>query len=229
MFFDQIRRIAAWAGLPAALALATPMGAASAATPSGTPTPLSIAPTLANTIPAGTGGVAEANLVEVAQRAGNPRRYPRSAATARSRSRTARNTNRYVNRGRPGPNQRYNNRRTRQVARSTARRTARRVDRRQWRRRAYYQGRWWTYNNGYYYDNAGVAVAAGVIGLALGALAGAAYANDDVVYDDGYYGGVPAPYTGEWYRQCGLKYRSFRSSDGTYLGYDGVRHTCRLP
>lgn len=81
------------------------------------------------------------------------------------------------------------------------------------------------YRSGY---NPGAAAAAGVIGLAAGAIAGSALANsqpDTVVIETG----VPAPYTAEWYRQCDLKYRSFRASDGTFMGYDGVRKTCRLP
>ncbi len=86
---------------------------------------------------------------------------------------------------------------------------------------------------GYYYGggfNPGAAAAAGIVGLAAGAIAGSALAGpqETVVIDD-YYGGVPAPYTAEWYRQCDLKYNSFRASDGTFMGYDNVRKTCRLP
>lgn len=77
--------------------------------------------------------------------------------------------------------------------------------------------------------NPGAVAAAGVVGLAAGAIAGSALAapqSAPIVIDTG---GVPAPYTAEWYRQCDLKYRSFRASDGTFLGYDGVRKVCRLP
>lgn len=103
----------------------------------------------------------------------------------------------------------------------------RRVDRARYRNRVWRNGRWWYYRDGYYYDNTGAVLAAGVIGLAAGAVAAGALAapsTTTVVID-----GSPAPYTAEWYRQCDLKYRSFRASDGTYLGYDGVRHVCRLP
>lgn len=96
------------------------------------------------------------------------------------------------------------------------------------RDRVRHNGRYYYYRNGGYYDNTGAALAAGVIGLAAGAVLGSALANSapstTVVVDP-----VPVPYSAEWYRRCDLKYRSFRASDGTYLGYDGVRHTCRLP
>ena len=39
----------------------------------------------------------------------------------------------------------------------------------------------------------------------------------------------PSSGTAEWNRLCAQKYQSFRPSDGTYLGYDGVRHVCRIP
>lgn len=106
--------------------------------------------------------------------------------------------------------------------------------RRDRRRRRWHNGRWYYYGprGWYYYDNTGAAVAAGIAGLAAGALAGAALANQGggrtIILNDNA-AGVPAPYTPEWYRQCSLKYRSFRASDGTFLGYDGVRHTCHLP
>lgn len=106
--------------------------------------------------------------------------------------------------------------------------------RRDWKRRQWRNGRW--YYEGprgwYYYDNTGAAVAAGIAGLAAGVIAGQALANQGggrtIILED-HSRGVPAPYTPEWYRQCDLKYNSFRASDGTYLGFDGIRHICRLP
>jgi hypothetical protein len=94
--------------------------------------------------------------------------------------------------------------------------------------RHYYRGRWYTYRDNYWYDDGGAIVAAGLIGLAAGAVVGSAYSNNTtvVVDNDDYYG---APYSSAWYRACANKYRSFRASDGTYLGYDGYRHTCILP
>lgn len=108
------------------------------------------------------------------------------------------------------------------------RRDQRRIDRRRRaRNRIWRNNRWYYYRDGRYYDNTGAVLAAGVLGLAAGAVAAGALANraPNVVVIDG----TPAPYTAEWYRRCDLKYRSFRASDGTYLGYDGVRHTCILP
>jgi len=188
MFFDTIRRPAAWFGLSAAIALCAPIGSASAATHAG-PTPLTITPTFAaNVGSAATGPAETVGAFEVAQ---NPRAQRRRVR----------------------------------------RRTANRVRRRQAVRpqhRIYRNGRWYYYRNGRYYDNTGALLAAGAIGLAAGAVAGAALANSSrttIVVDDG----IPAPYTAEWYRRCDLKYRSFRASDGTFLGYDGVRRVCRLP
>ncbi len=84
---------------------------------------------------------------------------------------------------------------------------------------------------GYYGGiNPGAAAAAGIIGLTAGVIAGSAlaapYGTRTVVIPNS---GSPAPYSGEWYRRCDLKYRSFRASDGTFLGYDGIRRVCRLP
>lgn len=105
----------------------------------------------------------------------------------------------------------------------------RRATRRQIRRgpnRLYRNGRYYYYRNGSYYDNNGGILAGALIGLAAGAIASQAVGNrNTVVVDDGY----ARPYSAEWYRQCDRKYRSFRASDGTYLGYDGVRHVCRVP
>lgn len=99
-------------------------------------------------------------------------------------------------------------------------------------RRRYYRPYYGGYYRPYRRHN-GAAVAAGVIGLAAGALAGAAIANTPprrtVIVEQPVYPYYPAPYTGEWYRLCAQKYRSFRASDGTYLGYDGYRHVCRIP
>lgn len=120
------------------------------------------------------------------------------------------------------------NNRNQKVRRHNTRKEVRRhnnVKRAKHANRVYRHGRWWYYRDNGYYDSAGIALA-GVVGLAAGAIAGAAIAgsNNTVVVDTPY-----EPYSAEWYRQCSLKYRSFRASDGTYLGYDGVRHTCRIP
>ncbi|AEH86787.1 MULTISPECIES: BA14K family protein [Mesorhizobium] len=101
----------------------------------------------------------------------------------------------------------------------------------------------------------GDAIAAGVLGLAAGALIGGALANDrpppdaDRYYDDGYYDRDvvvrPAPvrryyaeprvvyadryaepWTRDWYEYCSDRYRSFNSRTGTFTGNDGEQHFC---
>lgn len=93
-------------------------------------------------------------------------------------------------------------------------------------------------------DNLGAAVAAGVIGLAAGAiLLGAtrqpSYAGPPPVnhYPSAPY---PAPYPGQvhtaigyqpwspaWYQYCSSKYRSFNPSTGTYTTYQGEQRFCQ--
>ena len=89
-------------------------------------------------------------------------------------------------------------------------------------------------------DNLGAAVAAGVIGLAAGAiLLGAtsqpSYAGPPPA---NYY--PPAPYPGRvsqtvgyqpwspaWYQYCSARYRSFNPSTGTYTTYQGEQRFCQ--
>lgn len=91
-------------------------------------------------------------------------------------------------------------------------------------------------NNG----NAGAAVAAGIIGLAAGALIVGAtsqprYAGPPPA---NYY--PPAPYPGRvsgvvgyqpwspaWYQYCSSKYRSFNPSTGTFTTYQGEQKFCQ--
>lgn len=103
-------------------------------------------------------------------------------------------------------------------------------------------------------DRTGEIVAAGVLGLAAGAIiAGAAsrpvysepvyvepyprdyyppapaysYRERHVIYaDDGYGYHAPEPWTREWFRYCERRYRSFDPSTGTFRGYDGREHFC---
>jgi hypothetical protein len=86
----------------------------------------------------------------------------------------------------------------------------------------------------------GDAALAGVAGFAVGTLFGNAMAQPryypgtvyvappppPVVYQPTpvYY--APAPWTPEWYAYCARKYGSFDPNSGTFLGYDGYRHTC---
>ncbi len=105
------------------------------------------------------------------------------------------------------------------------------------------------------------AIAAGVVGLAAGAIVGGLLASpprSERVYIDppyrpaqpdyyavpnrtyypapartyypsrpAYYGGGMEPWTGEWYRYCSSRYRSFDARTGTFMGYDGRRHFCQ--
>ena len=99
------------------------------------------------------------------------------------------------------------------------------------------------------HDN-GNAIAAGVIGLAAGALIGSAlsqpqqptYVQPAPVYappppPPAYYPAAPArqvtyyrtsyePWSRGWYQYCSDHYRSFNPNTGTYRGYDGLDHFC---
>lgn len=199
MVFEKIKRTAGYAGLCAALAFAAPVSPAAAA-PHGQPTPTTITPALAANLAAQLSSEgSQAGEIQVAQRR-RVHRGPRGRAYRRGYRRGFRRGRRAS-----GP-----------IVRPG---------------RRYYRGGKRYYGGPRYYRRGygpGAAVAAGAIGLAAGAIAGAAIAAPPrgraVVIDP-----VPAPYTAEWYRRCSLKYRSFRASDGTFLGYDGIRKICRLP
>lgn len=83
----------------------------------------------------------------------------------------------------------------------------------------------------------GDAVAAGIFGLAAGALLSGAfsqpryyryYAPAPVYVPEApvYYYGRPEPWTPEWYASCDRRYRSFNPETGYFLGYDGDYHFC---
>lgn len=89
-------------------------------------------------------------------------------------------------------------------------------------------------------DRRGDAVAAGVIGLAAGALIGGALAQPSqpqrVYQAPPTYYPAPQPYQAygsfqpwspEWYEHCSRKYRSFNAQTGTFRGYDGRDHFCK--
>jgi hypothetical protein len=106
------------------------------------------------------------------------------------------------------------------------------------------------YYRGSYYSGGDIA-AAGIVGLAVGALVGGALSRPtyyEPVYprryvaprpapDRGYvlegpvdrypvaYGGLE-PWTPEWYGYCADRYRSFNPRTGTFTGYDGLNHFC---
>ncbi len=109
----------------------------------------------------------------------------------------------------------------------------------------------WYYRH--HHHGHGGAVAAGVLGLAAGALIGGALANSQPSYGYygpgyGYYDGYarPAPvrpyyyaqpqvayagpyarpWTRAWYEYCADRYRSFNARSGTFTGNDGAQHFC---
>lgn len=99
-------------------------------------------------------------------------------------------------------------------------------------------------------DRGGDALAAGVIGLAAGALIGGALASNsqpsyyDPGYDDYSYRERPPvrryyaqpqvvyadryaePWTRGWYDYCSSRYRTFNARTGTFTGNDGEQHFC---
>lgn len=83
----------------------------------------------------------------------------------------------------------------------------------------YYRPGWAPPPAGYYYDNTGALIAAGMIGLAAGAIAGAALSQPS----------APPPQqviTSDQIAACARRYRSYDPRTGTYLGNDGYRHPC---
>lgn len=91
------------------------------------------------------------------------------------------------------------------------------------------------------------ALAAGIVGLATGALIGGVLASQPPPppYYDGpdyyepgyvvrpapvrvrrYYAGGLEPWTRDWYNYCSSRYRSFDARSGTFVGYDGQEHFC---
>ncbi|TPF76561.1 BA14K family protein [Brucella gallinifaecis] len=126
-----------------------------------------------------------------------------------------------------------------------------------WERRGWDNGGWnrggWNrggWNRPYYRhhrNRGGDALAAGVIGLAAGALIGSALSQQQPTYVQPapvyapppppvYYPAPPArsaayrvgyePWSRGWYQYCSNRYRSFNPSTGTYRGYDGRDHFC---
>lgn len=92
----------------------------------------------------------------------------------------------------------------------------------------------------------GDAVAAGILGLAAGAIIMGAMTQPaplgpvyrEPVYEPDYYPPAPRrrvyyervtsvePWTPAWYRYCENRYRTFKARSGTFTGYDGAEHFC---
>jgi ABC-type amino acid transport substrate-binding protein len=91
----------------------------------------------------------------------------------------------------------------------------------------------------HHHSDSGDLAAAGILGLAAGALVvGLASQPEpaytyrrpvrvyrDTAYVDDYAGGLE-PWSAEWYDYCSDRYRSFSPRSGTFIGYDGEEHFC---
>lgn len=93
-------------------------------------------------------------------------------------------------------------------------------------------------------DQRGDLLAAGILGLAVGAIAAGALSRQGNAYaghaGTDYFPPAPRhyreprytysadlePWSQEWYRYCSMRYRSFDARTGTFRGYDGRDHFC---
>jgi hypothetical protein len=73
-------------------------------------------------------------------------------------------------------------------------------------------------------------IAAGVLGLAVGAIIGGAIVNNSNNNQPNYGDRLVGPVGGGGVnvQACQARYRSYDIATNTFLGYDGVRHPCRL-
>jgi len=65
-------------------------------------------------------------------------------------------------------------------------------------------------------------------GFAAGAIIGGALAAQGPYYGSGYYGAPAYAYSpgGGSVAYCEQRFKSYDPGSGTYLGYDGYRHSC---
>lgn len=111
----------------------------------------------------------------------------------------------------------------------------------------------WRWRHHHRHHSNGDAVAAGVLGLAAGAIIGGVLASQPRDYYEPRYverraprvyyerryavrsapvrqyyrsGYGMEPWTRDWYEYCSDRYRSFNARTGTYTGYDGEQHFC---
>lgn len=111
--------------------------------------------------------------------------------------------------------------------------------------RGWYGGGW-NHDNGWRdrdrRHNRNNAIAAGVLGLAAGAIIAGALSQPQPqpIYREPIYNAPPPPpayypqpvratfepWSREWYNWCSQRYRSFNAQSGTYRGYDGQDHFC---
>lgn len=102
------------------------------------------------------------------------------------------------------------------------------------------------YRGGWHHRDNGAAIAAGIGGLALGAIVGSAIASPGYYDEPPVYYQRPVPvervyparryyrvaprtvYYGDHATVCAEHYRSYDPRSDTFLGYDGYRHRCNL-
>lgn len=113
-------------------------------------------------------------------------------------------------------------------------------------------GERWRHHGGrqvHQHDDSGALVAAGILGLAVGAIAAGVASQPRRVYDDPYrqaqrdryyyppapgyrdysydrHAGAYEPWSPEWYRYCSQRYRSFDPRTGTFFIRPGVERFC---
>ena len=97
-------------------------------------------------------------------------------------------------------------------------------------------------NYQHYRSNSGDLAAAGILGLAAGALVVGLASQPEPVYanpyrqprprpvreypETVYLDGALEPWSADWYDYCSDRYRSFNPRSGTFMGYDGQEHFC---
>lgn len=112
----------------------------------------------------------------------------------------------------------------------------------QWPQQPFHAGQHWNGHNHHpRRNNDGALLAIGALGIIAGAMIAstAQPSYDEPVVDDGYYPPAPRsagviyaeggyePWSGQWYRYCKKRYRSFDAETGTFMGRDGRRHFCQ--
>ena len=104
--------------------------------------------------------------------------------------------------------------------------------------------RHWRHHGRHYHhhSDSGDLAAAGILGLAAGALVVGLASQPEPVYanpyrqprprpvreypETVYLDGAFEPWSSEWYDYCSDRYRSFDPQSGTFMGYDGREHFC---
>ena len=102
--------------------------------------------------------------------------------------------------------------------------------------------RYWRNRHYHHHSDSGDLAAAGILGLAAGALVVGLASQPEPVYanpyrqprprpvreypETVYLDGAFEPWSSEWYDYCSDRYRSYDPRSGTFMGYDGREHFC---